>query len=316
MLFEQSEAIPINLGAVLIMLWKIILSATVLVVLAYYVLFHYNYVKPADLGFSLGDIKELIDRDNLPIKVEIISVGSADVPAPFVASSPRRKSYEFSFTSFKVSFADSSYIIIDPSHHEDSHYKFPYSVDYSMHNYEALQADLKGAKAIYFTHMHWDHIEGFSKSEGVEALKEKAFFTPEQGSSKLIKETESAVIKASKTLRYEEYALIAPGVVAIKTPGHTDCSQSFLVETVDGAYFIYGDTVYTQENIDDLKGRSLFASIMSGETSESRKNTSRVIGFIDSISKEGVVPVSSHDIETQKTQITGAYSANGWMRLK
>lgn len=298
------------------MIWKIIIGAIVVIALGYYILFNYNYVKPGKLDFTLGDIDNLAGSDDkLPVKVEIISVGRADVPGPFVASSPRKKTYEFSFTTFKISYADSSYVIVDPSHNEESHYKFPYSVSYNKDNYKLIQDDLKNAKGIYFTHMHWDHVEGFSKSSYAAALKESAHFTPEQSDSKFIKESQQDVVKGSNVLEYEKHTKIAPGIVAIKTPGHTDCSQSFFVKTTSGSYFIYGDTVYIQENIDDLKGRALMVSIMSGETSQSRSDTSDAIGFIYGLQKKGVVAISSHDIETQKTQIEGSYPDVGWVKL-
>lgn len=264
----------------------------------------------------MGDIVDLASIDsNLPIKVELISVGDAVVPGYFVASSPNKDKYNFSFTSFKITYSDGSFLIIDPAHQKKYHFNFSFSTSYNDSNYTILDNSLKDAKSIYFTHMHWDHVNGVLKNDNT-ALIEKSYFSTCQTKSKFIDSTDLDLLPLTNILEYQTHALVSDGVVVFKTPGHTECSQSFYIKTVESSYVIFGDTVYNSENIEMKKGRSLLMSLLSGDSRKNRQESSLSLSQLIYFKQLGSVLLSSHDKEQQFSQTVENKPEKGWVQLK
>lgn len=297
------------------MLKKIVFFALILLSGGYYFLTQYNYLSKQKNNISIATLRQLNKSENpefLPIKIEAISVGNAIVPRYFVASSPKKDEYIFSFTTFKVVYRGGATIIIDPAHNEASHKKFNFSTDFYPNNYQLIQQELLNTSLILFTHTHWDHIEGFSKSPNFEKIKSKARLSSEQAKSKFTGSNLSRV----EILDYKKLKRVAPGIIAIKTPGHTSDSQSFFIKTQTGEYMVYGDLAYNQENLSDNKGRSLGFSLLSGDTMSDRKDASKSISLLIDLKSHGVNLLSSHDKEDLISKIKGDSIDQGWAEIR
>jgi glyoxylase-like metal-dependent hydrolase (beta-lactamase superfamily II) len=59
------------------------------------------------------------------------------------------------------------------------------------------------------------------------------------------------------TMDYDRYLPIAPGVVLIKSPGHSPDSQMVYIALQSGREFLHSvDTAWTMDNIIQLKGKA------------------------------------------------------------
>jgi glyoxylase-like metal-dependent hydrolase (beta-lactamase superfamily II) len=105
---------------------------------------------------------------------------------------------------------------------------------------------MRRAGLILFTHEHLDHVGGFLRSPAFASIAGKALITPEQLAG--IRATRGlpwppAAEARIRPFAYRHMAAVAPGVVLIKTPGHTAGSQMIFVRLANGHEFLFaGDT--------------------------------------------------------------------------
>jgi glyoxylase-like metal-dependent hydrolase (beta-lactamase superfamily II) len=110
------------------------------------------------------------------------------------------------------------------------------------------------ARAIVFTHEHVDHVGGFLASPHYAAIHAKAVIPAEQAAG--MRELAPRVT-LPPLLAYGDYAAIAPGVVLVRTPGHTPGSQMIYVQLQDGREYLFtGDTASMARNVTWLRPRS------------------------------------------------------------
>ena len=75
-----------------------------------------------------------------------------------------------------------------------------------------------------------------------------------------------AVMQGYQPLRYDGLLALAPGVVLIKAPGHTPGSQMVYVSRADGGELLFlGDVSWRQRNIEYVRERPLFMTLLIGE---------------------------------------------------
>lgn len=125
--------------------------------------------------------------------------------------------------------------------------------------YARMQAAMLNAAAIVVTHEHVDHIGGLAESKDLPLLLQAAKLTPEQVGDparlQFVSFPEGA-LKDYKAVSYERYLPIAPGVVLIKSPGHTPGSQMVFVQTANGTEYLFlGDVAWSQRNVDLMRER-------------------------------------------------------------
>jgi glyoxylase-like metal-dependent hydrolase (beta-lactamase superfamily II) len=133
--------------------------------------------------------------------------------------------------------------------------------DYDAAAWKRLEGAMAAASAVYVTHEHGDHMGGVFAG----ALPPHARLTPEQLSSDRFKPLviDEAAKKAVQPLVYEDMTALAPGLVAIKAPGHTPGSQWFFVTRADGReLLLVGDTAWQMRNIELTQGPPQLVSLM------------------------------------------------------
>lgn len=261
---------------------------------------------------DIAEIRKLAQADTseLPTQINSLKVGEGDFPAWLViAGGGGKESYIFHFRTFQVMYPETS-IIIDPVHAPEAHKAFEFATKYSKANFDAVQQAMLRADEIICTHEHWDHIGGISQSPHYDKIKQKVMLTPEQVNSEFIAKAvfPEGGLAEIHLLEYEKYHLLAPGMVLIKSPGHTQGSQMIFLKLKNGQEYIFiGDVVWNMDNINKLTGHSRLVSWIFGED---RKQQFGQIRWLYNLQKEGKVKIiTAHDpVQHQKYIREGVFS--------
>jgi glyoxylase-like metal-dependent hydrolase (beta-lactamase superfamily II) len=164
--------------------------------------------------------------------------------------------------------------------------------------FRRMQAAMERASQIVITHEHMDHIGGIAVHPHLERLLPALRLTEEQlAHPEKMKPAvlPAAVMQGYQPLRYDGTRAIAPGVVLVKSPGHTPGSQMVYVQLADGRELLFlGDVSWRLGNIRSVRERPLFMTLIIGE------DRSQVIGEFQALhaleqSEPGIHLVPGHD---------------------
>src|SRR3546814_4681759 len=110
-----------------------------------------------------------------------------------------------------------------------------------------MENALGKAKLILVTHEHVDHIGGLTEYPDVAKilpstrLTQEQVYHPERSAPAAFA---AGALDGYKPLVYDKYVAVAPGIVLIKSPGHSPGSQMVYVKKVDGTEVLFiGDGV-------------------------------------------------------------------------
>ena len=131
---------------------------------------------------------------------------------------------------------------------------------YLPHNQARVDAALRRARLIVFTHEHVDHMAGLLRLKDWAAIVPRALIPPEQAPSGAVARVlpwPKGAATAIRPFRYSGMIAIAPGVVLIRTPGHTPGSQMVYARLADGREYLFaGDTATMGRSWEQLRARS------------------------------------------------------------
>jgi glyoxylase-like metal-dependent hydrolase (beta-lactamase superfamily II) len=166
-------------------------------------------------------------------------------------------------TAFQINYPDSS-IMIDSGMDETVHrfYGFGRDEPYWADKNKIVQTALQQASLIIITHEHGDHIAGVLRSDYRDELSAKTLLSKDQIRTLIyapqLPEISITPAQADDyiVLDYELFLPVAPGIVLIKSPGHTHGHQMVYVQlTGDNEYLFIGDIGWSLDNITQLKLR-------------------------------------------------------------
>ena len=239
--------------------YKIALALLVLIGVPYYWLLIDNRPGPGPgERFDLAELRRLADAvpGPKPTAVAIQTVGWRRVPGTlFVAGGGlKRRLISIQAVLVRGAWGD---VVVDSGFGPQDAQAFGLE-KYFPANQRRVDAALRNARRIVFTHEHLDHMAGLLRLPDFAQVSGKALITPEQLPSGTVARNLPWPAGAQvRPFRYARYAAIAPGVVLIRTPGHTPGSQMVFVRRGDGQeYLLAGDTATMTRSWTKLRARS------------------------------------------------------------
>jgi len=237
----------------------------------------------------------------LPRELRYITVAESHRPQRAVLENGPDTVYVQARAAFQVVYADAT-LMVDAGMDETVHRGFSMGTPepYFPERNAAVQAALKAASLVVITHEHGDHIAGVVRSPDRAAIAAHTLLTKAQVET-LTLAPQSPEIRLTPAeaadylvIDYALYYPVAPGVVLLKSPGHTPGHQMVYLRLADGTeYLLSGDVTWAIDGVTSLRQRPPGTS---ERIREDRAALAQQIEWLASIAAAGeVVVVPSHD---------------------
>ena len=217
---------------------------------------------PADAAFSIDmdEVRRLAaaKSGDHPLEIHVEKVATLNFPATAIVAGDGWSKREMQVFSYELVFPDGSIAIIDTALDEKLGDGILASFDKDA--YARMENALGRAKLILITHEHVDHIGGITEYPDITKILPSTELTQEQ-----VDHPERSVpaafakgaLDGYKPIAYDKYFAVAPGIVLIKSPGHSPGSQMVYVKKVDGTEVLFiGDVAWKYRNIDLIRERA------------------------------------------------------------
>jgi glyoxylase-like metal-dependent hydrolase (beta-lactamase superfamily II) len=202
----------------------------------------------------------------LPDHIEVEQVGEFAFPQKLVIAGDSFHLHPMVLLAHRVVWPNRS-VVIDTAMGPAAAKAMPGS-KFDEAAFARVEAALKTADAIVFTHEHSDHVGGVASAPNFASIAKKVRITREQlnGPKLERKDFPAGALGQLEALDYDGLYTLAPGIVLQKAPGHSVGSQIIYVELANGTRFLFvGDIAWTHDNITRQTGRPGLATLLMGE---------------------------------------------------
>jgi glyoxylase-like metal-dependent hydrolase (beta-lactamase superfamily II) len=213
-------------------------------------------------SIDIAELRKLADSQDgaKPMEIRVETVGIITFPKTAVVAGDGWDSTELPVSAYQLVYPDHT-AVIDTAYDAGTAAKATATNSgFDDAAYKRIVAGLNGASMIVVTHEHWDHAATLLVQPNLKELLGKTLLTTEQlaNTDRLVPaEFPSDARTAAKTVSYGNYLAVAPGVVLVKSPGHTPGSQSVYVRLANGKEYLFiGDVAWHQRNIDIVRERA------------------------------------------------------------
>jgi glyoxylase-like metal-dependent hydrolase (beta-lactamase superfamily II) len=207
-----------------------------------------------------------VGKGPLPERIEVERVGDFAFPRALVVAGNGIHLHPMVLLAHRVVWPDHS-VVIDTAMGPAAAKKMP-GARFDLAAFDRVEAAMKKASAIVFTHEHADHVGGVAAAPDAPALAKSIMMTREQLDSPRLERASFAAgtLEHLQPLAYQGLYAVAPGVVLQKAPGHSPGSQLVYVELASGQRFLFvGDIAWTRDNVTMQRGRPYIAKVLMGE---------------------------------------------------
>lgn len=222
--------------------------------------------KTADFRPDLAAIRAMstVLPGALALAVNGVRVAASIRPRKFVIEGGDDTPVTMPRTAFQIVYPDCS-VMIDSGLDKATHDSF--SPDkpepYFAEPFAKLQRALAKARLIVLTHHHADHVAGVLRAPNFSELATKTMITrqvadcmrntPHRPHLKLA----PPALERFIILDYPQYYPVAPGVVLIRSPGHSPDSQMVFIRLQSGREILHSvDSAWIMDNIIEVKGKA------------------------------------------------------------
>jgi glyoxylase-like metal-dependent hydrolase (beta-lactamase superfamily II) len=210
--------------------------------------------RPVSCNYALdvAKLRELASSlpGDKPKEIRVEHVSNASYPEALLVEGRPWKSAKLRVYAYQLVF-DGKTIIVDTAMNLAQAKDVGMADDYDAAAFDRVLKGIGNASAIYVTHEHEDHLGGAVAVNDAQWLA-KVHLNPEQlkegtpSEPKMSPKTRAALTP----LPYEGMAAVAPGVVLIRSPGHTPGSQMFYIQRADGAeVLLTGDAALLMDSV-------------------------------------------------------------------
>jgi glyoxylase-like metal-dependent hydrolase (beta-lactamase superfamily II) len=263
---------------------------------------------PADMLTRVRSAATMIPGQ-LAVAANFAKVAESHRPYADIIDGGNAKIFITARTAFQIVYPDST-IMIDSGMDKEVHqyYGFGKSEPYFQAANDEVQAALQRARQILITHEHGDHIAGVIRSPYLSELAPKTILTKGQTETlRLAPQLPQIALTAEQSSRYivVDYELlmpIAPGIVLIKSPGHTAGHQMIYVRlTKDREFLFIGDVAWSIDNITQLKLRP--ASTIARIKEDPQALMQQMVWIKQIMDQQHVTIIPSHDDDLLKKYV-------------
>ena len=182
-----------------------------------------------------------------PTGVEVAVLGARTVPSDLLAAGTGIALTSAGVMSFHLTVSGSGGIVIDSGFDRATAAQMGYSNFYPRAA-ALVQGWLRNAGLILLTHEHPDHLGGLAALGGEPRVMARALLAPAQLTKRPAdmgpKWPTPAALASARRMSEAPLQAVAPGVAAIRAPGHTPGSMMYFVTLSDGREYLFGgDTV-------------------------------------------------------------------------
>lgn len=266
---------------------------------------------PDDL---LSQIRAISDsgNENLPESIAFVKVAESHRPWSAIIEGGSEETFISARSAFQIRYANRT-VMLDSGMDEEVHryYGFGRDEPYFPDANAKLQQALLQADQIIITHEHGDHIAGVIRSPEFSELAPKTLVNVAQIYSLLIKpqlpqiQITQEQADSFDVAHYSIVHAVAPGIVLIRSAGHTPGHQMVYVRTSAEREFLFiGDIAWALANITELQLRSAETRSRIGEDAGALMQQMRWIKA--RMDEDSIVIVPSHD-----DQLLQRYAADG-----
>ena len=204
-------------------------------------------------------------------------------------------------TAFQVVFSDGT-VMVDSGMDETvpRFYGFGRDEPYWQNVNDSIQAALRESQLILITHEHGDHVAGVLRSDYRDELAPKTLLTKDQVRTLNFAPQLPEITLTPAAARdyivvdYEQILPVAPGIVLIKSPGHTHGHQMIFVQLADSRELLFiGDIGWSLDNITELKLRP--AATIARVKEDPQALMHQMTWIKQVMDNDGIIVVPAHD---------------------